>query len=154
MTKQLLSTQLLHAIDRIELKLDADNSVLLLTGIHEELGSLESQHRTAKNKNTKYEDHILKCAHEIGALTSKIEALRSELRLKDEKLSELTHGIPIEKANKNKKYLTFDIYGVPRICSFIDLCWQYDVGDMIVPFDSAHRLYPLPSQNSQTQEGG
>lgn len=63
----------------------------------------------------------------------------------------LKEGLPIEKANKNKRYLTFDIYGEPRICSHIDLCWQYDVGDMIVPFDSGHRLYPLPSTETQME---
>lgn len=98
MSKSALSTKLLHAIDRIELKTDADNSVLLLTSIHEELGSLEGQHRTAKNLITEYEDHILKLTNKAEIMAGEIESLKAELKQKDEILSELKEGLPIEKA--------------------------------------------------------
>jgi len=50
MSESTLSAKLLHVIDRIDLKLDADNSVRLLKGIHINLCVLEREQRRLKEE--------------------------------------------------------------------------------------------------------
>lgn len=102
----------------------------------------------------------------------KISALQAELKLKDEKLSELTHGLPIEKAKEGRKWVLAkfkdDLSHVTFAEQFegrwmvirhggfaedgYDFGWGF-VGHGGFSDECFEKLLSLPSQNSQTQEG-
>lgn len=102
----------------------------------------------------------MKCIDELmqnnRLLENEVASLKSELKLKDEKLSEYENGIPIEKADKKKTYLAklfpeTDYY-TKVYWSDLDLSWQYLDTDTelweVARYST--RFYPLPTQ---TQEG-
>ncbi len=102
----------------------------------------------------------MKCIDELmqenRLLGNEVATLKAELKLKDEKLSEYENGIPIEKADKEKRYWGYcngqlRFFEWPKqatrwITLGCEIC-----GDNYIP--SGTVVYPLPSQNSQTQEG-
>ncbi len=99
----------------------------------------------------------MKCIDELmqnnRLLENEVATLKAELKLKDEKLSELTHGIPIEKADKKKKYHWHN--GREWVVLFWNQGWKFKAIKVLpiamnVIDDDLDRLYPLPSQ---TQEG-
>lgn len=109
----------------------------------------------------------MKCIDELmqnnRLLENEVATLKAELKLKDEKLSELTHGIPIEKAKtdgtvynwhdgKSWRYVWYQLDGwtdgtFTKVSE--DTFFTRQQLNMFRP----KIVHPLPSQNSQTQEG-
>lgn len=81
-----------------------------------------------------------------------IRALKAELKLKEEKLSEFQKGIPIEKADKKKEYLYWYFGGTPVVAE-----WSKEEKRWFFFYRGrTHYLVNAivyPSQISQTQEG-
>ncbi len=75
--------------------------------------------------------------------------LENQLKQKDEKLSELTHGIPIEKAKEGGDYYCLDL-GYCVATYFENGQWYYsDDGPNRNPCEVSNRLYPLPSTDTK-----
>lgn len=86
-----------------------------------------------------------------AALELEIKLLKAELKQKDEKLSELTHGIPIEKAKECGDYYCLDL-GYCVATYFENGKWYYsDDGPNRNPCEVSNRLYPLPSTETQME---
>jgi hypothetical protein len=86
-------------------------------------------------------------------LNNENDALKAELKQKDEKLSELTHGIPIEKADKEKVYFFVSPAGLIWRVTWSEPNQEWltrSAHDRDYEPLRAKRVYPLPSQ---TQEG-
>lgn len=81
----------------------------------------------------------------------KISALKSELKLKDEKLSEYENGISIENAKTEEQYFRIDEYGYPALveCSDADGCWYVRISDQDFDLVQSGPLYLLPSQTQE-----
>ncbi len=77
-----------------------------------------------------------------------IAILLEKLKQKEEKLSELTHGIPIEKAKECGDYYCLDL-GYCVATYFENGKWYYsDDGPNRNPCEVSNRLFPLPSTDT------
>jgi len=88
-----------------------------------------------------------------SALGTRVEELTQENQSLKSQLTPFLEGIPLEEADKKKAYQIFDIFGEPRRVTHRDNSWWYQAEGCSHPIDNHYRLYLLPSQNSQTQEG-
>lgn len=159
MSNIVLSSHLLNLIDLIgAVNLDEQDLTDRLNEINKDLRSLEKQNRVLEDKTTALKAEIddLNYRAEEDERTiinheKEMDRISDLLREACKKLSELTHGLPIEKAKECGDYYCLDL-GYCVATYFENGKWYYsDDGPNRNPCEVSNRLYPLPSTETQME---